>query len=112
MLAPLPAVWILFIPIYFLKLTFSQVLAYGEDGVQRPVCGYVSPLRMGRLLASPREAAHWMSLLGSKEEQLDSAIYGGVGRHTESWGGVHSVLAARVASKEERAVLLCSLLLG
>lgn len=38
--------------------------------MQRPVCGYVQPLRLGRVLASPREAAHWVSLLASKDDQV------------------------------------------
>jgi len=89
-----------------------KVLAYGEDGLQRPVCGFVRPLRLGRLLTTPREAARWVALLARKEEQVETAILGGVSKPVEAWSNLHSVLASGMASTEERATLLCSILLG
>lgn len=122
-------------------LSGLQVLAHGEDGVQRPVCAYVRPLRLGRSLSSAREAARWISLLARREDQVpppppslrweaprgngvaeavslpalpqvDAAIFGGTSRPAEAWSSLHTVLVTRSASKEDRAALLCRLLLG
>ena len=85
-----------------------KVLAAGEDGVQRPVSCFVAPFRPGRLVATPREASYWVGLLGADE---GSALLG-LGGRPEKWLSFHTVVAKGRAEREEKALLLCSLLLG
>ncbi|GLC75661.1 Centrosomal protein of 76 kDa [Pleodorina starrii] len=88
-----------------------KVLATGEDGSQYPVCCFVRPLQLGRALANAREAARFVSLLRRRED-LAALPSGGLSEVAECWCQLHTVLAAGTATKEEMAVLLCSLLLG
>lgn len=52
-----------------------------ENGVNRPVCSYVRPLRAGRLLDTPRQAARFVSLLGHER----APVIGGGGGKQEQW---------------------------
>ncbi|KXZ45045.1 hypothetical protein GPECTOR_59g653 [Gonium pectorale] len=88
-----------------------KVLAAGEDGSQYPVCCFVRPLQLGRGLASAREAARFVSLLRRRED-LTALPTGGQSEVAECWCLLHTVLASGTATKEEMALLLCSLLLG
>ncbi|KAK9824234.1 hypothetical protein WJX72_008815 [[Myrmecia] bisecta] len=84
------------------KERLVKLLAYGEDGLQRPTCTYVKSLQLGRHLASPREAARFVSLMLPKDET----------HAEECWASLHTVVASGMASQEEKALLLCGLLIG
>ncbi|CAH3025955.1 unnamed protein product [Porites evermanni] len=83
-----------------------KIFAQDECGTNRPVCSFVCPLRAGRLLDSPRQAARFVSLLGY--EHLPSVGGGKV----EMWSSLHAFLCKGKGDCEDHAVLLCSLLLG
>ncbi|MGH0150006.1 UNVERIFIED_CONTAM: hypothetical protein FKN15_026351 [Acipenser sinensis] len=61
-------------------LTQEVVNAQDENGVNRPVCSYIRPLRAGRLLDTPRQAARFVSLLGYEK----APVVGGGGKQ-EQW---------------------------
>lgn len=66
----------------------SQILLFqDENGNNRPVCSYVKPLRAGRLIDTPREAARFVSLVGYEKV---SALGGG--EHAEQWTSMHAFL--------------------
>lgn len=83
-----------------------KIFAQDECGTNRPVCSFVCPLRAGRLLDSPRQAARFVSLLG-----YEHAPSVGGGR-AEMWSSLHAFLCKGKGDCEDHAVLLCSLLLG
>jgi len=58
---------------------FSHV--QDENGVNRPVCSYIRPLRAGRLLDTPRQAARFVSVLGYER----APVIGGGGGKQEQW---------------------------
>ncbi|CAF4855072.1 unnamed protein product, partial [Rotaria magnacalcarata] len=41
-----------------------KIFGQDENGVNHPVFSFVQPLRSGRLLDTPREAARFVSLIG------------------------------------------------
>ncbi|RUS90786.1 hypothetical protein EGW08_001405 [Elysia chlorotica] len=84
-----------------------KMFAQDENGVKRPVSSYVKPLRAGRLLDTPREAARFVSLM--HHEKLQSL---GGGDKVEQWTNAHAFLCRNRGDCEDHAVLLCSLLLG
>ena len=92
-----------------------KIVATAEDGLKWPVCRFVAPLRPGRLLTSPQEAAYWVALLGGGSA-ADSGGPLGDGQNRgggdQKWPHFHSVFASGVAGIEEKALILCSLLLG
>jgi len=55
--------------------------------VNRPVCSFVHPLRAGRLLESPLQAARFVSLLG-----YDKTASVGGGARAEQWTSLHAFL--------------------
>jgi len=55
--------------------------------VNRPVCSYLHPLRAGRLLESPLQAARFVSLLG-----YDKTASVGGGARAEQWTSLHAFL--------------------
>lgn len=81
-----------------------KLFALSELGVQRPVTCFVQPMRADRMLDSPQQAAHFVSLLGFER----SLPVGG----TDVWNSCHAMLCRRAGEAEEHALLLCSLLLG
>lgn len=83
-----------------------KIFAQDECGTNHPVCSFVCPLRAGRLLDSPRQAARFVSLLG-----YEHAPSVGGGR-AEMWSSLHAFLCKGKGDCEDHAVLLCSLLLG
>ncbi|GAX75102.1 hypothetical protein CEUSTIGMA_g2546.t1 [Chlamydomonas eustigma] len=104
-----------------------KVIARCEDGCQYPACTYLSPLQLGRYFPTPRHAARFVSLMRRREDEEEGGtasvltmMGGGAGGSTgglmESstgcWSLLHSTLVAGSATKEEAALLLCSLLLG
>ncbi|XP_058877680.1 centrosomal protein of 76 kDa-like isoform X3 [Acipenser ruthenus] len=88
-------------------LTQEVVNAQDENGVNRPVCSYIRPLRAGRLLDTPRQAARFVSLLGYEK----APVVGGGGKQ-EQWCTLLSFLCQNKGDCEDHANLLCSLLLG
>jgi len=83
-----------------------KIFAQDECGTNRPVCSFVCPLRAGRLLDSPRQAARFVSLLGYEHAP---SVGGG---KAEMWSSLHAFLCKGKGDCEDHAVLLCSLLLG
>ena len=55
--------------------------------MNRPVCLYVRPLRAGRLLDTPRQAARFVSLIG-----YEKALSVGGGEKPEIWCSMHGFL--------------------
>ena len=75
-----------------------QVLATAEDGSQHPVCSFVRPLQLGRLLGGAREAARFVSLLRRRED-LAPLPTAGQSEVAECWCLLHTVLASGSATK-------------
>lgn len=99
--------------------TFRRRLVriFGEGGESGgrfvPVVSRVAPLLADRLLDSPGAAARFVSLLPARLDDSDFAVGGpAAGGGASAWRAPHTVLAARAGSPQDRAVLLCSLLLG
>ncbi|XP_041454827.1 centrosomal protein of 76 kDa-like [Lytechinus variegatus] len=84
-----------------------KIFAQDENGVNRPVCAFVKPMRGGRLLDSARHAARFVSIIGYERV---SAVGGGQSR--EMWSSVHAFLSKNKGDCEDHAVLLCNFLLG
>jgi centrosomal protein CEP76 len=84
-----------------------KIFAQDENGTNRPVCSYLSPLLAGRLLDTPRQAARFVSLFGYERAPT---VGGGV--KTEQWCSMQAFLCKGKGDCEDHAVLLCSLLLG
>lgn len=59
-----------------------------ENGLNRPVCALIRPMRVGRLLDTPRQAARFVSLLGYERT---SQLGGGDGH--EQWTSMHAFVA-------------------
>ncbi|CAG6016066.1 centrosomal protein of 76 kDa isoform 2-T2 [Menidia menidia] len=85
-----------------------KIFAQDENGVNRPVCSYVSVLRAGRLLESPRQAARFVSLLAHEK----APVVGGGGSKQEQWCTLMAFMCRGKGDCEDHATLLCSLLLG
>lgn len=84
-----------------------KIFAQDENGVNRPVCAFVKPMRGGRLLDSSRHAARFVSIMGYERV---SAVGGGQPR--EMWSSIHAFLSKNKGDCEDHAVLLCNFLLG
>lgn len=63
-----------------------KIFAQDECAINRPVCSFVRPLRAGRLLDSPRQAARFVSLLGYEHTP---SLGGG---RAEMWSSLHAFL--------------------
>ncbi|XP_043364068.1 centrosomal protein of 76 kDa isoform X3 [Dermochelys coriacea] len=85
-----------------------KIFAQDENGINRPVCSYVRPLRAGRLLDTPRQAARFVNVLGYER----APIIGGGGGKQEQWCTLLAFLCRNKGDCEDHANLLCSLLLG
>ncbi|KAM4687677.1 centrosomal protein of 76 kDa [Discoglossus pictus] len=84
-----------------------KIFAQDENWVNRPVCAYVRPLRAGRLLDTPRQAARFVNVLGYEK----APVVGGGGKQ-EQWCTLLAFLCRNKGDCEDHANLLCSLLLG
>lgn len=84
-----------------------KIFAQDENGVNRPVCCYVRPLRAGRLLDTPRQAARFVNVLGYEK----APVVGGGGKQ-EQWCTMLAFLCRNKGDCEDHCTLLCSLLLG
>uniref|UniRef100_A0A8C2T5X5 Centrosomal protein of 76 kDa n=1 Tax=Coturnix japonica TaxID=93934 RepID=A0A8C2T5X5_COTJA len=85
-----------------------KIFAQDENGVNRPVCSYIRPLRAGRLLDTPRQAARFVSVLGYER----APVIGGGGGKQEQWCTLLAFVCRNKGDCEDHANLLCSLLLG
>ncbi|XP_077208924.1 centrosomal protein of 76 kDa isoform X2 [Paroedura picta] len=85
-----------------------KIFAQDENGISRPVCSYIRPLRAGRLLDTPRQAARFVSVLGYER----APVIGGGGGKQEQWCTLLAFLCTNKGDCEDHANLLCSLLLG
>ncbi|GMH98563.1 hypothetical protein TrVE_jg8441 [Triparma verrucosa] len=83
-----------------------RIFAEDEQGTNRCVCTYVSPVKSGRLIDSPRHAARFVSLIPFERRS------GVGGRRVDSWQSWHGFLSRGRGDVEDHACLLCSLLLG
>ena len=83
-----------------------KLIAYGEDGLQHCSCEFLKPLRCGRVLKTPKQAAYWVSLL---QEDSMSQMLGDI---STRWNSFHTIASQGSAKSEEKALLLCSFLLG
>ncbi|XP_067146831.1 centrosomal protein of 76 kDa isoform X2 [Apteryx mantelli] len=79
-----------------------------ENGINHPVCSYIRPLRAGRLLDTPRQAARFVSVMGYER----APVIGGGGGKQEQWCTLLAFLCRNKGDCEDHANLLCSLLLG
>lgn len=59
-----------------------------ENGVNRPVCSYVKPIKTARLIDTPRQAARFVSLIGYNK--LTPQL--GINEQTEQWLHLHTFL--------------------
>ncbi|BFZ19803.1 hypothetical protein BsWGS_22842 [Bradybaena similaris] len=84
-----------------------KMFAQDENGFNRPVSSFVKPLRAGRLLDTPRQAARFVALMHHEKVQ---ALGGG--DKVEQWTSAHAFLCRNRGDCEDHTVLLCSLLLG
>ena len=64
-----------------------RIFAEDETGTHRSVCTFVSSVRTGRLIDSPRHAARFVALLPFERRQ------GVGGRRMEGWQSWHAFLA-------------------
>ncbi|XP_030408578.1 centrosomal protein of 76 kDa isoform X3 [Gopherus evgoodei] len=85
-----------------------KIFAQDENGINHPVCSYVRPLRAGRLLDTPRQAARFVNVLGYER----APVIGGGGGKQEQWCTLLAFLCRNKGDCEDHANLLCSLLLG
>lgn len=84
-----------------------KIFAQDENWVNRPVCSFVRPMRAGRLLDTPRQAARFVNVIGYER----APVVGGGGKH-EQWCTLLAFLCRNKGDCEDHSNLLCSLLLG
>jgi centrosomal protein CEP76 len=90
------------------KNRLVKIFAQDENGTNRPVCSFIRPIKVSRLLDTPRQAARFVSLIGYNK--LSSSI--GVNEQVEQWLNMHTFLVRNCGDSENHAILLCSLLIG
>ncbi|XP_065675020.1 centrosomal protein of 76 kDa-like isoform X1 [Hydra vulgaris] len=83
-----------------------KIFAQDENSVHRLVCSYIKPLKSGRLIDTPRQAARFVSLFAYQNYPSMSG-----GSH-EMWTTRHCFLSRGKGDVEDHSILLCSLLLG
>ncbi|XP_069476932.1 centrosomal protein of 76 kDa isoform X2 [Ambystoma mexicanum] len=84
-----------------------KIFAQDENGINRPVCSFVRPLRAGRLLDTPRQAARFVNVIGYER----APVVGGGGKQ-EQWCTLLAFLCRNKGDTEDHTNLLCSLLIG
>lgn len=78
-------------------LNFEQYFSLqDENSNYRPVCSYVTPLRAGRLLDTPRQAMRFVSLLRYEKQQTI-----GGGNKLEQWSSLLTFLAKNKGVSEK-----------
>jgi centrosomal protein CEP76 len=95
----------------FLRKRPVRIFAESENGTHKSVTTFVTPLRCGRLLDTPRHAARFVSLI---PQRLNRPVGGDTtgGEEDPAWSNATTVLSLRTASCADHATLLCSLLRG
>lgn len=83
-----------------------KIFAETEDGVYKPVCSLVQPLKTNRLLDSPLHAARFVSLIPFVRDEAPGGV------RNETWYHSHTFLCRGAGDCEDHAVLLAGLLLG
>lgn len=78
-----------------------------ENWVNRPVCSYVRPLRAGRLLDTPRQAARFVNVLGYEK----ATVVGG-GSKQEQWCTLLPFLSRNKVSVFFLFLFLCFVTIG
>lgn len=68
-----------------------KIFAPDERGASHPVCRYVTPLRAGRMLDSPRHAARFVSLIPLEKK----SSVGSSGGSCDSWTRAHCFIALK-----------------
>ena len=93
-----------------------RVLLPEVSGGQRACVATIRPTQAGRQIASPREAARFVSLLpnshAERERRRGAAALGGTMTGSLPFAGAPLALAMGWASRLDHAALLCSFLLG
>ncbi|XP_065178764.1 centrosomal protein of 76 kDa-like [Sycon ciliatum] len=79
-----------------------------ENGDSHMVCSLLRPLRAGREISSPRQAARFVSLF----PYTSTPWMDGGAHHDSSWTSCLAFVSRKHGGCEEHAILLCSLLLG
>ncbi|AFZ79044.1 hypothetical protein BEWA_018890 [Theileria equi strain WA] len=74
-----------------------------------PLCYFVSPIQISSQLSSPGELLHWISNFTVREEGI--AKFCGF-EHIDTWQHPSRMLMTRKGGLHDRALLLCSCLLG
>ena len=69
-----------------------KIFAQDEMGRSRSVCSFVQPLRAGRLIEGPRQAARFVSLIPFEAR---SCVGAGSGTGGNVWCSLHSMLCQR-----------------
>lgn len=70
----------LILGIIYPTVNIFSLFPQDENGINRPVCSYIKPLRAGRLLDTPRQAARFVNVLGYER----APVIGGGGKQ-EQW---------------------------
>ncbi|ERE86153.1 centrosomal protein [Cricetulus griseus] len=79
-----------------------KIFAQDENGINRPVCSYVKPLRAGRLLDTPRQAARFVNVLGYER----APVIGGGGKQ-EQWCTLLAFLCRNKSGYRKLQASLC-----
>ena len=82
-----------------------KIFAQDERGVNRCVCGFLRPLRAGRLLDGPRHAARFVSLIPF--ERCHGHVGAGRGGGGDVWSSLHTLLSVRKGVSGASLVSLC-----
>ena len=79
---------------------FISINIQDENATSRPVCSFVKPLRAGRLLDTPREAARFVSLM-----YLDKEPTLGGGGRAEQWTSMHAFMCRNKGVRDFHFIL-------
>lgn len=63
-----------------------KIFAQNECGTSKPVVSFITPIKTGHLLESPRHASRFVSLLQHEEE---CSMFGS---KVDSWSSLHAIL--------------------
>lgn len=94
--------WQVYHPVYTGRNV--KLFAQTENRIFHPVTAFVTPLEAGRALETPLHALRWVSLMSTDQPSPADT--------EPCWHTLPALWVRRRGSLEERAILLCSLLLG
>ena len=72
-----------------------KIFSQDECGCSRSVCTFVHPLRAGRLLDGPRQAARFVSLIPFERQASVGTGVGRGGGGADVWSSLHTLLCQR-----------------